>query len=537
MRRAGSRGTGTEYVVEPLRRGTFFRVGLRPELKTKMVRMEGSLEKLLMKSRFEEVKNREVAAVKTSSDHPQSGWGKKSGGPTADEKRKPLGKPNGQKGTTTAALGETSPTTGLKFGKKKCFNCGMEGHMARACTYPRQTRGDHEARGRRNPGTGTVTAIQSGEKPLNERIEDLRKELHALEVAGAVEQTSGTMSTVDAEEECEASGSRLGPAVFATVGVNGVETKALVDTGSPATIVSLDFVMTVLAKQRKREVTPAEWREETMKKFSVPDVTLKGYRGQRVDIISQVPLSLSRNDCTVDAVVLVQKKPPHKLLLGTDLQSKLGFALVVGRKFDLLTDQPYAIVVGKQKPTDGVPAPQSNGDPNQDVDLETSTQREERLGMGSCGGEGISTEGMVGSTAGGQTHPDVTTSRTREVSLLQTVKIPAGYKMIRASVRGEVEESLLLFTSTIEDERLRLADGAIECGSGRCTTLVVENHGTEKLTLKRGTILGTVAAVDEVTQILDGGKGVRVGRCGRRRRGDYLRRRWCGPQTGPRVRR
>ena len=136
--------------------------GLRPELKTKMVGMEGSFEELLMKSRFEEAKNRAVAAVKTSSGHPQSGWGKKPGGPTADEKRKTMGKPNGQKGTMTAALGETPPMTGLKFGKKKCFNCGMEGHMARACTYSRQTRGDHEARGRRNPGTGTVTAIQSG---------------------------------------------------------------------------------------------------------------------------------------------------------------------------------------------------------------------------------------------------------------------------------------------------------------------------------------------------------------------------------------
>ena len=130
-----------------------------------------------------------------------------------------------------------------------------------------------------------------------------------------------------------------------------------------------------------------------MKKFSVSDITLKGYGGQRVDIISQVPLSLSRDACTVDAVVLVQTKPPHNLLLGMDLQSKLCFVLVVGRKFDLLTKQTYAIAVGKQKPTDGVPAPQSNGDPNQDVDLETSTQWEERLGMGSCGGEGISAEG------------------------------------------------------------------------------------------------------------------------------------------------
>ena len=109
--------------------------------------------------------------------------------------------------------------------------------------------------------------------------------------------------------------------------------------------------MTVLAKQKKSEVTPAQWREETMRKFSAPDVTLKSYGGKRVDIISQVSLSFSLDDCAVDAVVLVQKKP-HNLLLGTDLQSKLGFALVVGRKFDLLTGQPYPIAVGKQKPTD-----------------------------------------------------------------------------------------------------------------------------------------------------------------------------------------
>ena len=115
-----------------------------------------------------------------------------------------------------------------------------------------------------------------------------------------------------------------------------------------------------------------------------------------------------------------------------------------------------------------MPAPQSYGDSNQDVDLEASTQREERLGMGPRYGEGVSAEGMVGSTAGGRIPPEVTTSRTGEVSLLQTMKIPAGYKkMIQVSVRGEVEESLLLFTPTIEDERLWLADGAIECGSGR----------------------------------------------------------------------
>ena len=84
-----------------------FVVGLRPELKTKMVGMEGGFEELLMKARFEEAKkNREVTAVKTSGGHPNSSWGKKLGGTTAEEKRKPLGKPNVLKGTMSATLGK-----------------------------------------------------------------------------------------------------------------------------------------------------------------------------------------------------------------------------------------------------------------------------------------------------------------------------------------------------------------------------------------------------------------------------------------------
>ena len=42
------------------------------------------------------------------------------------------------------------------------------------------------------------------------------------------------------------SGPRLGPTVYVPVAVNGVSTDALVDTGSPATIVSLEFALKVL---------------------------------------------------------------------------------------------------------------------------------------------------------------------------------------------------------------------------------------------------------------------------------------------------
>ena len=61
-----------------------------------------------------------------------------------------------------------------------------------------------------------------------------------------------------------------------------------------------------------------------------------------MNILSQVTLRLTHGSKTVEAVVLVQEGAPHELLLGTDLQSKLGFILVAEEEtklIDLLTGE------------------------------------------------------------------------------------------------------------------------------------------------------------------------------------------------------
>ena len=71
-------------------------------------------------------------------------------------------------------------------------------------------------------------------------------------------------------------------------------------------------------------------------------VRLKAYSGHRLNILSQVNLSLTHGSRTIEAVVLVQEGAPHKLLLGTDLQPKLGFRLLVEEEAsltDLLTGE------------------------------------------------------------------------------------------------------------------------------------------------------------------------------------------------------
>ena len=114
--------------------------------------------------------------------------------------------------------------------------------------------------------------------------------------------------------------------------VNGVPTQALVDTGSPATIISLDFVIDIFTKERKKEQTPAQWKEATWKRFSQPAILLRAYSGHKLNIMVQVSLRLTHGSRTVEAMVLVQEGAPNEFLLGTDLQPKLGFALVAEKE-------------------------------------------------------------------------------------------------------------------------------------------------------------------------------------------------------------
>ena len=90
------------------------------------------------------------------------------------------------------------------------------------------------------------------------------------------------------------------------------------------------------------------------------------------------------------------------------------------------------------------------------------------------------------------------------VHLLNAVKVPPGYqRAVRARICGELE---LLFTPHPEPNYdLLLPDGAIE---GEGATVVLENHGLEPVHLHKGTVLGTVIPVEEVTPApgLGGGK-------------------------------
>lgn len=92
--------------------------------------------------------------------------------------------------------------------------------MARACPYPKSTRGQ-EAHGKRRMGNVTLEdpSEESVTVSRKGKITELRKELQKAELDAAIEEASGVLSVV--EPITAKPKTKLGPTLFASVAVNG----------------------------------------------------------------------------------------------------------------------------------------------------------------------------------------------------------------------------------------------------------------------------------------------------------------------------
>ena len=101
--------------------------------------------------------------------------------------------------------------------------------------------------------------------------------------------------------------------------MEGVPAQALVDTGSPATIVDLEFLMNALAKRREEGQLPSEWMVVVEKRFQPPCLPPKSYGGHKLNLVGQLQITLTGASHVTEAVLQVQKDAPVQLLLGMDL--------------------------------------------------------------------------------------------------------------------------------------------------------------------------------------------------------------------------
>ena len=121
-----------------------------------------------------------------------------------------------------------------------CHKCGNKGHLARNC---RNTQSKQEAPGRAAPSDGskaasvkTVESIPAEDEFTEAQLEDMlakcRLRNEQKELGNAYANTC-TITT-----ESKESSQVVGPTLFLDLEIEGVPVEAVVDCGSPATIIS-----------------------------------------------------------------------------------------------------------------------------------------------------------------------------------------------------------------------------------------------------------------------------------------------------------
>ena len=152
------------------------------------------------------------------------------------------------------------------------------------------------------------------------------------DVQGALEQKTAMMHVF--QPKGNVTGPSLGSAVTVELSVEGQQVKALVDTGIFVTIISIDCLLDILAKNRKAGQSKEEWKQEVEKRFLPPTLSINSFGGGggggEVNVINQLTTNLKRGTKENQTTILVQKGVHLDLLLGTDMLAELGLNVVDG---------------------------------------------------------------------------------------------------------------------------------------------------------------------------------------------------------------
>ena len=238
--------------------------------------------------------------------------------------------------------------------------------------------------------------------------------------------------------------------------MDGLATEALLDTGSPVSIVSLDFFLKAAAAKRPKEQSPTDWGREVKKRLAPTAMSLRSYGGADIPLVAQVSCALARGNLCVDAQLQVQQGAPVNLLLGTDTLAKLGFTL---------TEQQ---------------------DPAKDVlpaGATTSSRQQHDQHEASIPPDGV---------------PTLTTSAV--VRLIRPARVPAGHSKV---VRVEVtDQDLAGETCLIEPflqhhrEDISVPDTLVGVDERSEAAVVIANTGCAPVLLREGRIIGNIQSCD-----------------------------------------
>ena len=80
----------------------------------------------------------------------------------------------------------------------------------------------------------------------------------------------------------------LGVPLTAEVQLEGVPIKVMSDTGSPITIIALEYLLATLAKARSGAESLAQWQARVKDRLQPTSMQLRSYSGDEVPILKQI---------------------------------------------------------------------------------------------------------------------------------------------------------------------------------------------------------------------------------------------------------
>ena len=404
-----------------------FVAGLLPEIKSKLVGTEGNFSQLLAKARFKEAKLHHLGSGQSTAQKAAFGSSRSLDTPSQTHFR------------------PSRFNARVRMGPR-CYTCGYLSHLVKQCPYYTKQKYSETPGNRTGNATTVKETTTMNETRVAPNVTPV-EELSDVSQAGILTGKTDINDVLDlvtvqmygiTSKPCAGS-VRLGPVSTALVAVEGEFVEALLDTGSPVTIIQLESLLQILAKQRHPGQTPAEWRTAVESHLKPTSVILQNYSGDKLRVVRQIRVNMSRPGYSTSAVIQVQKGAPAKLLIGTDLLSQLGYLFIQS------TDEDDC---------DMLTADSDDG-------LARSITTEQNDGVGS-NSQGIGT-----------------------VCLIQAARIPPRHKkMVRVQVTDNsyCSETLTMFelNSDILDKYQLLATNALTClDHDSQFTLVLENHGCQ----------------------------------------------------------
>ena len=145
--------------------------------------------------------------------------------------------------------------------QKRCYNCNATGHFSRNCpvrgrAVPAESHGrsNHNKSSRDTGSKKVATIVSENSKAQNEG----KERITALRKAEIDESLKESSTMINVLSSIEGNKNEVGPTLTAEVEVEGKTVKALLDTGSPVTILSVDLLFNHWAQHKKAEQTVEE---------------------------------------------------------------------------------------------------------------------------------------------------------------------------------------------------------------------------------------------------------------------------------------